>query len=143
MKNGERLINKIIKFILEIFCEHFASVRGQEGLQRFASIFLRRPDLASFASCNSPAVEGLVFCRAGAILFKFARIPLTSARMATRSWAGHIRFLGAAPALLESHLACAISVGRHSCPNGRREVGLLITAIVKEDRWASAAIQKL
>ncbi|MDD4352581.1 MAG: hypothetical protein PHU71_06450, partial [Candidatus Gracilibacteria bacterium] len=68
MKNGERLINKIY---LEMFREHLATVRDNECLQHLASILLSRLNFASFESCYPSAIEGLIFCRTGAILFKF------------------------------------------------------------------------
>ncbi len=68
-----------------ILCEHFATVRGQEGFQHFASILLRRLDFALFESCDSPATEGLFFCRTGAVVFEFRLHTLHLSHMAARS----------------------------------------------------------
>jgi hypothetical protein len=51
-----------------LFREHLATVRGNDNL---VSVLLRWLDFASFEGFYSPEIEGLVFCRAGAILFKF------------------------------------------------------------------------
>jgi hypothetical protein len=54
-----------------ILREHLASVRSQKGLEDLASIPLRWLDFSPLNGRYSPAIEGLVFCRAGAKLVKF------------------------------------------------------------------------
>jgi hypothetical protein len=53
-------------------------MRGQECQEDLASILLRGLDLALFEGSDSPAIEGLVFCQAGTILFKFGSQALQS-----------------------------------------------------------------
>jgi hypothetical protein len=50
-----------------ILREHFATIRDQKGLEDLTPILLHRLDFALFKSCDSPAIEGLVFCRMGAM----------------------------------------------------------------------------